>query len=225
MTHPTYPVPHTDPAARSVDRSASGSAARPTDGSLNGSVDESVDRLDESVPNHEVELHHRSRFGATVELFRIKMGGLLQEAAKFGVVGLASLIIDVGLFNLLRFAGGEGAFYDKPLTAKVISVTVAMTFAYFGNRFWTFRDRARTSFAREYVTFVALNIAGMGIALACLWFSHYALGLDNVVADNISANVIGLILGTLFRFWAYRKWVFPEATPTEAAEITATTTV
>jgi putative flippase GtrA len=49
----------------------------------------------------------------------------------------------------------------------------------------------------------------MVIALSCLWLSHYALGLDSPIADNISANVIGLGLGTLFRFWSYRKWVFP----------------
>ena len=40
--------------------------------------------------------------------------------------------------------------------------------------------------------------------------SHYLLGLDSALADNISANVVGLVLGTLFRFWSYRKWVFPE---------------
>ena len=56
--------------------------------------------------------------------------------------------------------------------------------------------------------FFVLNIIGMGIALGCLWFTHYALGFDSVIADNISANVIGLALGTIFRFWSYRKWVF-----------------
>ena len=35
-----------------------------------------------------------------------------------GVVGLIAPVVDVRLFNLLRFAGGEGPFYDKPLTAK-----------------------------------------------------------------------------------------------------------
>ena len=35
-------------------------------------------------------------------------------------------------------------------------------------------------------------------------------GLKGPIADNVSANVIGLGLGTLFRFWSYRRWVFPE---------------
>jgi len=55
-----------------------------------------------------------------------------------------------------------------------------------------------------------LNAVGLGIALSCLWTSHYLLGLDSPLADNISANVIGLFLGTTFRFWSYRRWVFRE---------------
>ena len=135
---------------------------------------------------------------------------LLHEIAKFGVVGIGAFIIDIGLFNLLRFAGGEGPMYDKPLTAKVVSVIVATTVAYFGNRYWTFRHRGRTSFHREYLLFFVLNGVGLAISVGCLWFSHYALGLTGPLADNISANVVGLALGTMFRFWSYRRWVFPE---------------
>ena len=38
--------------------------------------------------------------------------------------------------------------------------------------------------------------------------SHYVLDLRSPLADNISANGVGLVLGTLFRFWAYRRFVF-----------------
>lgn len=139
-----------------------------------------------------------------------RLRALLREITKFGVVGIVALVVDVGLFNILRFAGGEGPMYDKPLTAKAVSVIVATTVAYIGNRYWTFRHRGRThTVAREYVLFVVLNGVAMGIALGCLWFSHYALGLDSALADNISANVVGLALGTMFRFWSYHKWVFP----------------
>ncbi|MGZ4722528.1 MAG: GtrA family protein, partial [Oryzihumus sp.] len=36
------------------------------------------------------------------------------------------------------------------------------------------------------------------------------------LADNISANGVGLVLGTLFRFWAYRRFVFSENPPLES---------
>lgn len=48
----------------------------------------------------------------------------------------------------------------------------------------------------------------MLIGLTCLWVSHYVLGYTSLLADNISSNVIGLALGTVFRFWLYREWVF-----------------
>jgi putative flippase GtrA len=150
----------------------------------------------------------RSAAAATREMW-LKVESLFAEVAKFGVIGLIAFVIDIGVFNLLR-AGGDGFFFDKPLTAKIISVTLSTTFAYFGNRFWTFRDRGRTSMRREYMLFFVLNAVGLMISLGCLWFSHYALGFTSLLADNISGNVVGVGLGTLFRFWAYRKWVFPE---------------
>ena len=134
------------------------------------------------------------------------------EIAKFGAVGLAAYVIDVGIFNFLRFHNDQGLLFDKPLTAKVISASVATTFAYFANRHWTFKYRQKTTFRREYVLFFVLNFIGMGISLICLWLSHYVLQLTSPLADNISANGVGLVLGTLFRFWSYRKWVFLEHT-------------
>lgn len=134
---------------------------------------------------------------------------LRRELGKFGAIGLVAYIIDLTVFNSLRFAGGEGPLFDKPLTAKALSVMVATTFAYFGNRHWTFKDRTRSSFRREYALFFVFNGVGMIISLSCLWISHYLLGFESALADNISANVIGLVLGTVFRFWGYHNWVFP----------------
>lgn len=135
---------------------------------------------------------------------------LSAEAGRFGLVGLVGLVVDLGLFNVLRFAGDEGVLYDKPLTAKAISVTAATLVTYAGNRNWTFRTRGQRGHLTGYGLFFLLNGVGMAIALICLWFSHYILNLTSPLADNISANVIGLGLGTLFRFWSYRRWVFPD---------------
>ena len=135
---------------------------------------------------------------------------LVHEILKFGVVGGMAYIVQTGVFNLLRYAGGESALLgDKPLTALTIAVIAATTVAYFGNRHWTFRHRGRQGLRREYTLFFLLNAAALGIALACLGFSHYVLGLTSPLADNISANVVGVGMGTLFRFWSYRRWVFP----------------
>jgi len=153
--------------------------------------------------------------GSGVKSMQSWMAGIWRELAKFGIVGLAALVIDIGLFNLLRFAGGEGPMFDRPISSKIISVAVATTFAYFGNRYWTFRQRGRSNMGREYLMFFGLNAVALLIAISCLWLSHYVMGWDSALADNISANVVGLGLGTTFRFWSYRKFVFP-AIPDDA---------
>ena len=60
----------------------------------------------------------------------------------------------------------------------------------------------------ELLEFAAIAIVGMGIALLCLYVSHHLLGFTSLLADNISANVIGLVIATAFRFLMYRFWVY-----------------
>lgn len=129
-----------------------------------------------------------------------------REVLKFGMVGAVAYVVDVSVFNALRL----GPLSDAPLSAKASSVAVATVVAWLGNRYWTFRRRRRASARRELVLFVVMNAIGMGIALVCLWISHYVLGFTSPLADNIAANVVGLALGTAFRFYAYRTWVFSE---------------
>ena len=135
----------------------------------------------------------------------------LAEMLRFGSVGLIAFIVDVGLFNLLRFGPG-GLLADQPLTAKVVSVCAAVLVAWLGNRYWTFAARRSTGGAvaqgAELVRFIVANLVGMGIAVGCLAISHYLLGFTSPLADNIAANGVGLVLGTLFRYLAYRHWVF-----------------
>jgi putative flippase GtrA len=60
----------------------------------------------------------------------------------------------------------------------------------------------------QLAIFVLVNIVGLSIGLICLYTSREILGYTTPLADNISANFVGLILGTTFRFLASRKWVF-----------------
>ena len=92
--------------------------------------------------------------------------------------------------------------------AKVISTTVAIAANWIGNRLWTFREHRGRQLVREGVEFALVSVGGMLIGLACLWVSHYALGFTSLLADNVASNVVGLGLGTAFRFALYRAWVF-----------------
>jgi putative flippase GtrA len=133
---------------------------------------------------------------------------LIHELARFGLVGTIGAVLDLGGAAMLHGSAGFG-----PLLAKTISTVVATTFAYAGNRMWTFRHRANAGLAREYLIFFALNAAALVIALLVIGFTEYPLGMHSQLAYNV-AQVTGTAIGTLFRYWAYKKWVFlPCAAP------------
>lgn len=135
------------------------------------------------------------------------------ELFRFSVVGLVALVVDVALFNVLVHVGDPPVLQHKPLTAKTISMVVATVVAYRMNREWTWKSRSRRGFWHEYSRYFLLNGVGLAITLLPLAISRYVLDLDSAWSDNIAANVIGLAAGTLFRFWSYRRWVFPKVGP------------
>lgn len=134
---------------------------------------------------------------------------LLTQLVRFTAVGGVGFVVDVALFNLLRVTVlAPERMHEGPVVAKVISTTVAIILNWLGNRYWTFGEHRRAQALREGIEFFVVSLGGMLIGLACLWISHYLLGFTSLLADNISTNVIGLALGTAFRFWLYRVWVF-----------------
>ena len=132
----------------------------------------------------------------------------LVEFIQFLTVGLGSYVVDVGLFNLLAYSGIVTLPGDAPMVAKTLSVSVSIVFSWVVNRLWTFKNRSDKSKGREFVLFILVNIGGLLLALGSLGISRFVLGFDSQLADNIAANVVGLVLGTAFRYICYRYIVF-----------------
>lgn len=133
---------------------------------------------------------------------------LRDELLKFGSVGAVAYVVGVGGFNLLVHIPAA-PLADKPITASLISGVFAVLVAYIGNRYWTWRDRPKNSLRREVIIFFAVNAVGLGFSALSLGISRYVFNLHSALSDNISANIIGVGLGTIFRFVGYRTWVFP----------------
>ncbi|GAA4656910.1 GtrA family protein [Arthrobacter cryoconiti] len=144
---------------------------------------------------------------------RIKglFGLFWREVAKFGVVGGVAFVIDSSIYVWLL----NGTMSGHPTKAKIISALVATVFSWVANRYWTFRHRRQANIVREVVLFVIMNGVGIAIAAACVYISHWVLGFQTASADFIAGSVVGLVLGTIFRFFAYRYWVFTEELDTE----------
>jgi putative flippase GtrA len=132
---------------------------------------------------------------------------LIHELGKFGTVGVASYVIHVVIFNICL---GRMPWFG----ALSIATVIATTFAFVGNRFWTWRDRDRTALHREYALYFFFNVVGLLITAAVLWLSHDGLGsvwptiFHTRLADNIAGNLVGVGLASVFRFWSYRRFVF-----------------
>lgn len=134
---------------------------------------------------------------------------LASEAAKFLAVGGVATAVALLLFNLLvHGVASPGPLNDWPLTSYVLANLIGMLVSYRGSRSWTFRHRQVVGPAGGRLSFFAINTVTMAFPLVCLAFSRYVFDLDSALADNVSANMIGLFLGMAARFWAFRRFVF-----------------
>jgi putative flippase GtrA len=151
------------------------------------------------------------------------------ELIKFAIVGGTTFIIDSAIFFTLKLTILE----PKPVTAKIIAGVVAVIASYILNREWSFRDRGGRERHHEALLFFGVSGVGVVLAMAPLYFSSYVLGLrvpevsltvENI-ADFVSAYIIGNLMQMAFRFWAFRRWVFPDEfgrNPDKAIEATMT---
>ncbi|MET0452060.1 MAG: GtrA family protein [Mycobacterium sp.] len=136
------------------------------------------------------------------------------ELIKFAIVGATTFVIDSVIFYTLKLTILE----PKPVTAKIIAGIVAVIASYILNREWSFRDRGGRERHHEALLFFGVSGVGVVLSMAPLWFSSYVLELrapmvsltvENI-ADFVSAYVIGNLMQMAFRFWAFRRFVFPD---------------
>ncbi len=135
-------------------------------------------------------------------MLRERFGRLIHELAKFGVVGAVGFVVNVGGYNGLRYDLRLG-----PLTSATIAYLAAAVVTFLGNRYWTFRHRPSRGTARDSVLFFVFNGVAYLIQSAAIGLVNYVFGLTDPLSNNI-ALIIGVGLGTLFRFWSYSQWVW-----------------
>ncbi|MDQ2836199.1 MAG: GtrA family protein [Actinomycetota bacterium] len=125
---------------------------------------------------------------------------LVKEIAAFGVVGAVGLVIDLGLFNLF--------FSDGQIIAKSISTTVATVVTYVGNRYLSFSHRARSKLSREAGFFFLINLIALVFSLVVIAVFSYPLHFKHHLLIMNVVNLFTIGMGTIFRFWAYKRFVF-----------------
>jgi putative flippase GtrA len=130
---------------------------------------------------------------------------LVHEVAKFGVVGAVGFVVQLVVQNALHSGAKIGA-----LTSIVIAFLIASVVTFVGNR----KGKGLT---HETILFVALNGIALLIQVGIVDVAYYEMGFKDGLSYNI-ASVIGIGIGTLFRLFTDRKFVFRHAPAAGAAE-------
>ncbi|HWD06513.1 MAG TPA: GtrA family protein [Amycolatopsis sp.] len=136
-----------------------------------------------------------------------------REMLKFAIVGGTTFFVDNGVWYVLKLSVLE----EKPTTAKAIAIIIATIVSYVLNREWSFRTRGGRERAHEAALFFLISGVAVVVNLIPLYVSRYVLHLEvphvdrivQEIADFMSGSIIGMLLAMVFRFWGFKKWVFP----------------
>lgn len=138
-----------------------------------------------------------------------------KELLKFAAVGMVCFIVTIVVNYSLKFT----ILNDNPVTAQAIAVIIATIVSYVLNREWSFRTRGGRERPHEAALFFLISGVGVALNSTPLWVSRYVFDLEvphvTLLAQEVADFASGIFLGTLiamvFRWWAFRKWVFPQA--------------
>lgn len=138
-----------------------------------------------------------------------------REMLRFAVVGAVCFVVTNAVNYTLKLTVLTG----NPVTALAIAVIIATIVSYVLNREWSFSTRGGRERPHEAALFFLISGIGVAINSAPLAVSRYVLHLKvpevsrftQEVADFASGIVLGTLLAMVFRWWAFKKWVFPQA--------------
>jgi putative flippase GtrA len=143
---------------------------------------------------------------------RSKLALLYREIAKFGVVGGVGVLVNIGVFNLVRHNTGL-----QTVRASILATVVSIAFNYVGFRYFTYRDRDKAGRTKELGLFLFFSAIGLVIENGVLYLATYGFGWDSQLQANVF-KFAGIGVATLFRFWSYRTWVFRALPARDAVE-------
>jgi putative flippase GtrA len=127
---------------------------------------------------------------------------LAPEALAFAAIGAANTLLYMAITWVALPIGA--------VKASILATVITTTLAYLANRYWTYRHHTRSALRREYTLFFGFNLAGMVIQSGAVAIGKYGFGLTEEHDEILFMGVtlVGIAIATVFRFWAYRTFVF-----------------
>ncbi|WP_042387898.1 GtrA family protein [Streptacidiphilus melanogenes] len=125
---------------------------------------------------------------------------IANEVAKFGIVGISGVVIQLISFGILLD-------FMQTVRANIVATLIAIATNYVGYRYWVYRDADKKTRSREISLFLVFSAIGLVIQNGVLYVLTYGLDFHTKL-ESLVCSVIGIGVATVFRFWAYRTWVF-----------------
>jgi putative flippase GtrA len=147
--------------------------------------------------------------GTWAEAARV-LRGLWREMVGFGLVGIVGVSCDFAAFNTVLLG-----FHGPHVLASLAGTVLGTIVSYLGNKFWVFRKRNQRQSAAELLLFLLVSGIAIGATALCVAFNDTVLGNHSALSANIAQFIFGQGIGTVFRFWACHRWVFPEQVSVE----------
>lgn len=123
------------------------------------------------------------------------------QAARYIVAGASASFL-----NLLLLYIGTDIFGWWYLAASGVSFTIANIASFLLQKFWTFKDRSVREAPQQFIVYLMLSLAAIGINLSLMYAFVEWLRLPYLLAQILSAGLIAC--GS---FYAYRSFVFRRA--------------
>ncbi len=129
--------------------------------------------------------------------------GSLSYFLQFCLVGATGMVVDLGTFAGLRWAGLAGWL------ARVIAILVAMTWNFIWNRRFTFSYSRSSRILGQYIRFAASCSVGAVLSWSIYMVMTTQIGMfaENRLLELLAA-FIGIVVGTISNFVLSRYWVF-----------------
>ncbi|MBS4103843.1 GtrA family protein [Tsukamurella paurometabola] len=135
------------------------------------------------------------------------------ELIKFAIVGSTTAVFDLAIFYGLVLT----VLDEKPTVAKIFSGVCAVILSYILNSEWSFKHRGGREKHHEALLFFIISGIGVLIMAAPIFIANNFFDLRNVdskttliIVDFVLNYIVGNLLQMAFRFWALRRWAFPE---------------
>ncbi len=147
---------------------------------------------------------------------------IIYQIAKFGVIGVGNVLVDLGVLSLLTIVFssqlkieastaliGIVTFYSL---FKAISFIIANINSYFWNKHWTFDQGKKKQTKSEFVQFFAVSLVGflINVFVASVVFKIILGSLTSLNSGQLGllGAAAGSIVGLAWNFIGYKLWVF-----------------